>query len=226
MLEGEEFPDISSHRLVVIGARGRPTYADFFSFANDRVTSAQDISVVANSDIFFDQSLAGLGRVMRSNDCGALSRWENGSGELDTAVLFDRSDSQDAWVFRGKIRSIVANFCVGIPRCDNRILWELRQAGYEVINPAFSVRAYHLHAGQRSEYPADIQGLHVPPPYAYLYPHNLMSLPRIMLHNFRHPECRVGWRPDKRLIRKHAPWSIGRRLAARIFRKPNEKVHG
>ncbi len=226
LLEGGAFPDISNDRLVVVEAQSRPTYEDFFSFANSRVTSTQDISVIANSDIYFDGSLSGLSETIGSDVCGALSRWDRVSNEPQTAALFDRSDSQDAWVFRGKIRPVVSDFCVGIPRCDNRILWELRQAGYEVINPAFSVRAYHLHAGQRSEYPAEIQGLHVPPPYAYLYPHNLMSLPRTILHNFRRPECRVAWRPDWRLLRKFAPWSLARRLARRLVQRPDEKVSG
>ncbi len=218
-LEGVETAWVNSSKLICQSISRRPTYADFFQSANNLVTSDDDLSIVANSDIFFDCSLAAFGERLKLNQCAALSRWDVQPD--GTSLLFDRNDSQDAWIFRGKIRPMNADFCVGIPRCDNRILYELRAAGYEVINPAFSVRAHHLHHGERGEYPGEIQGLHVDPPYNYLWPHNLRSLPATSLHNLRYPDSKLGWRIDWRKLQRTLPWRAAdklRRLVARSER--------
>jgi len=137
-------PEVKNPKLLVRSISHRPKYSEFFDWANALVSADNDISILANSDIYFDSSLSALARNLMPNQCAALSRWDVQPD--GTSRLFDRNDSQDAWVFRGKIRPIVPDFCMGIPRCDNRMLYELRAAGYEVINPAFSVKVFHLHA--------------------------------------------------------------------------------
>ena len=216
LLEGIESPFPNHSKLKTRRISHRPQYNDFFDWANGLVESPLDISIIVNSDIYFDITLLALANSLKPHQCAALSRWDV---QADQSLrLFDRNDSQDAWVFRGKIRPMNADFCVGIPRCDNRILYELRAAGYEVINPAFSVRACHLHIGERGEYPAEINGPHVDPPYAYLWPHNLLNLPQTLIHNVKHPDRRIGWRLDRRLLRKHSPFSLLRRLGGSVRR--------
>lgn len=208
-VEGETSLPAQSPKISQRPVCTRPRYVDFFDWAN-AVAAADDISIVANSDIFFNATLSPLFAVLDENRCAALSRWnviQDGGAEL-----FDRADSQDVWVFRGKIKRMVSDFCVGIPRCDNRILHELQVAGYQVINPAFSIKTFHLHSGDRTEYPAVINGPHVAGPYAYLWPHNLLSLQRTVLWNFLHPAAKVSWRPDRRGIAAISPFRIVRRI--------------
>ena len=209
-LEGMETAWVNGLKLNCQSIPHRPTYADFFGLANEQVTSDDDLSIVANSDIFFDWSLLVLANRLKPTQCAALSRWDVQPD--GTSTLFDRNDSQDAWIFKGKIRPVVADFCVGIPRCDNRILYELLRAGYEVINPAFSVKAFHLHAGERAEYPGQIEGMNVEPPYAYLWPHNLMSWPATLIQRFLHPDRRLGWRIDWRKLQRSLPWRAVNKL--------------
>ena len=199
-LEGIETAWSISPRLNAMPILHRPRYSDFFGWANELRGSDDDVAIIANSDIFFDSSLTILAERLKPNQCVALSRWDLHSD--GHSKLFDRNDSQDVWVFKGRIRPVVADFCVGIPRCDNRILHELRAVGYEVINPAFSVRAFHLHEGERAEYSAQIEGLHVDPPYAYLWPHNLYSLPATVIHRLCHPDSTLGWRFDWRKLQR------------------------
>ncbi len=210
ILEKDMASTHTSEKLHTNAVGHRPTYHDFFDWANTRIQSDEDITVVCNSDIYFDSSLQILRQSMRLGHCAALSRWDIDSD--GARRLFDRNDSQDAWVFRGRIRSISSDYLMGVPRCDNHMLYELKAAGYEVINPAFSVRAMHLHEGERGEYPGEIDGPHVGPPYAYLWPHNLMSLPGTLWHRWRHPESAVGWRFDWRKLQQTAPWRIVRKL--------------
>jgi hypothetical protein len=205
-------PGITDSKLTTIPISTRPTYQAFFDHANARMTSPGDVTIVANSDLYFDRSLTALARVLQPGQCAALSRWDVSTTVPGRNTLFDRNDSQDAWVFRGPIRNMSSDFLVGIPRCDNRILFELQQAGYDVINPAFSIRVCHLHAGERGEYPGAIDGPHVPAPYAYLWPHNLHSLPATIVHWISHPHDGLGWRPDWRWLASALPVRALRRL--------------
>lgn len=198
----------------------RPTYNDFFEWAREIQPSTFDLTVFTNSDIYFDGSLGALNHGLKENQSAALSRWDiNSSGD---PALFDRKDSQDVWIFKGPIRKIQGGFCVGIPRCDNRILYELKKAGYEVINPAFSIRSYHLHEGVREEYQDENLEQFVERPYAYLWPHNLWSLPRTLLHNIQYPDARVSWRFDRRKLSGSIPMRVFRRVFASFSSRPDK----
>ena len=188
----------------------RPKYEDFFQWASECQATDTDLTIIANSDIYFDNSVQVLAAALRPSQCAALSRWDVASNSQ--CVLSDRNDSQDAWVFRGSLRSIRGDFSVGVPRCDNRILYELRRAGYVVINPAFSIRSFHLHAGQRQEYAGKNLDHFVDPPYEYLWPHNLWSWPRTVLHNLLHRRSRVGWRLDHRRLNRSLPVRVARKV--------------
>lgn len=203
LIEGKAVLPGRNSRWVFRQFNHRPTYADFFGWANQRLTSGSDVTIIANSDIYFDGSLEALCSVLRPAQCAALARWDVLPNKQ--AKLFDRNDSQDAWVFRGEIRPLGCGYQVGVPRCDNRLLHELRVVGYHVINPAFSVYAYHLHLGDRMEYPEVIAGPHVEGPYEYLWPHNLLSLPATWAHRVRYPQANLGWRFDKRLFARTPP---------------------
>lgn len=208
---------LSCSKLKIRQVSARPTYQAYFQWATE-LAQDYDISIIANSDIFFDRQLKFfVDWKMPQDGVFALSRWDvQPDGR---AVLFERNDSQDAWVFKGPLRNVQADFPVGVPRCDNRFLYELKRAGYEVINPAFSLRAYHLHAGQRSEYKTEQLDHFVGPPYAYLWPHNLWSLPRTLWHNFRHPDAKVGWRLDRRKISSSLAFRAVRKVL-RCFNLP------
>ena len=189
LVEGErvELPESPKIRVRKIGTR--PTYADFFQWIGE-VAGQEDVSVVANTDIWFDGSIgAALGR-LGSRECYALARWDGDS-------LWDRNDSQDCWVFKGKVLGVRGDFKIGVVRCDNRILYELQQAGYRVLNPAFSIRVTHLHVGDRAEY-GETEANFIQPPYRYLWPHNLLGPIGTLWHNLYHPKQKMGWRFDCR----------------------------
>jgi hypothetical protein len=214
--ERQADPDFIHPKLTLHPIHRRPLYEDFFEIANQLCKSENDFSIIANSDIYFDGTLSAVVDHLKHSQCAALSRWDiqpNGH-----AVLFDRNDSQDAWIFRGPVRSVLGDFCVGIPRCDNRILHELRRAGYEVINPAFSIRALHLHSGPRAEYPIEINGSFAPPPYEYLFPSNLVSLPQFLYGRMLGQFSSVTWRVNPRFLRRLSPFERLRKLLKRVHR--------
>ena len=174
----------------------RPDYADYFRWIAD-VAGPDDLSIIANADIYFDSQIGAISARGLPPKCVlALSRWDiTSEGE---AVLNDRNDSQDAWVFRGAPMNVKADFPIGVPRCDNRFAKELELAGYRVLNPSFSIRAYHLHSGARAEYQTENETGFVEGPYGYVWPHNLLPLPQLLWHNSRNRDFRLGWHFDKR----------------------------
>ena len=203
LVEGADDILPASGKLRVLRIPNRPLYSDFFKWISDTATPG-DISVIANADIWFDDSVGVASRALGPRECFAMARW-------DESTLFDRNDSQDCWVFRGPVVGVKGDFPIGIPRCDNRFLYELQAAGYLVRNPAFSIRAHHVHKGKRIEYATSDLATCVAEPYRYLWPHNLWPLQKTFLHNALHPAERIGWKFDRRRIGGMLPFrAIGK----------------
>jgi hypothetical protein len=127
----------------------------------------------ANADIYFDSTLSRVAAFcpltpvedegapgarstgalpsMHNRVC-ALLKWQaDVSAEDAPPSITVRTDSQDAWIFQAPIKQEVlrsTDFYLGQPKCDNRLVRVLQQAGYQVSNPAFAVRAieypYHF----------------------------------------------------------------------------------
>lgn len=172
----------------------RPTYDDFFAWMRE-VAGPDDVSVLANTDVWFGRQLELFRRwPMPADEAWALSRWDAGP----PLVLYDRKDSQDAWVLRGPPRPIAGAFPLGVPRCDNRIAAELVAAGYRLRNPARSVQALHVHDAPVRPYLEPEHSRAIPPPYRYEWPTNLWSWPRTALYNARYPQAALAYRFDTR----------------------------
>lgn len=217
LLENTDAP-FEHPKLSIKPVTNRPLYRDLFSWARDRQTVASDLSIICNSDIYFDSGIRTLAKHLSAHTCVALTRWD--VQEDGTSRLFYRNDTQDSWIFKGPIKDVEDKFEIGVPRCDNRMLHELKQAGYTVINPAFSLKSYHLHVGQREEYDQDNLTNFVDPPYAYLWPHNLCSWPSTCLHNLLNSKATITWQFDWRRLRQSLPY----RVLSKISRTVNRKV--
>lgn len=188
----------------------RPSLRAYLDWINE-TASPDDISIIANADIHFEANIRLADDLLTRDQCWALARWDDRGAE--EPVLFDRNDSQDAWVFRGPIMPMTGDFPMGVARCDNRLLFELMHVGYRVANPAFAIRARHLHDAPFREYAETHQPGYVAPPYRYLWPHNLWSLPRTWWHNRRRPDEAIAWRRDPRQWQRSLPGRIMRRVS-------------
>jgi hypothetical protein len=123
---------------------GRPTYRDWFRLANEHCQSPYDLSIIANCDIYFDDTLGLLKQWDLSDTCLALSRHQV---HVDGTVALECwHNSQDTWIFQGFIRPLHnIDYPMGIWNCDCRLAWELRHADYYVANPCHTLKTYHLH---------------------------------------------------------------------------------
>lgn len=203
--------------LIIFKIESRPKYSDFIENINSR-GEKDIIHIVANTDIFFDENIAVLRKISLRNVCLALARWD--TTESYKPILFNHNDSQDVWIFRGRIKkTLTSDYPIGVPRCDNRFMFDLQESGYIVQNPAFSIKAYHKHAGQRlvvykeSDNKYDIKG-----PYRYLYPHNQFGLIQTLLFNLKNQFKLGEYKYD---IKKMNNW-----LPLRVIRKCFELITG
>lgn len=126
----------------------RVTYRDFFNYANTYLRN--EIVIIANTDIFFDDSLATLVEYDLKDRLLCLSRWDEQPGEAP--VFFDHPDSQDAWIFRSPIREFECDWPLGVPACDNRLAYEAARVGIRLANPSLSIRARHIHTSRVRNY--------------------------------------------------------------------------
>lgn len=123
---------------------GRPTFRMYFDAVN-RHTGADDLNIVANADIWFDETIRRVKPLDLDGVCLALTRWE-APGDREPKIECWHN-SQDVWCFQGRIKPLGwVDFPMGAWGCDNRLSWQLRHDDYIVLNPCRSIRAMHYHA--------------------------------------------------------------------------------
>jgi spore maturation protein CgeB len=179
-------------KVKTIKLERRPTFLDFYSYINI-YSGDDDINIIANSDIYFDETLDIVDKLDMTMKCFALSRWDvlaNGATQLHM-----HRDSQDVWIFKGKITKYINGwFGLGLRGVDNRILHEIREAGYTVINPSKLIKTYHLHNSGTRNYSITDESDLIPPPYDFaepsgtegLFPHKRIL--HIALNDFGKPQ--------------------------------------
>jgi len=133
----------------------RPHYRDFF---NQTTAYPNDINILANADIYFNDTIKYL-QFIKPNQCFAITRWEEHNRK---AVRFEErhvknknaqaKHSQDVWVFMGAVKNrLQGNFYMGIPGCDNRIAWEISNL-YQIFNPCETIQCIHKHQNPERKY--------------------------------------------------------------------------
>lgn len=184
-LDLRAFPGHRKTRQIVIAER--LTFARAFGYANENDPHGRSTWLLANADIWFDDSLAALENVALDGVAFALTRHDvHADGSLALVVPEFAHGSQDAWVFKTPVpvERMFTTFALGIPGCDNRIAHELIVAGYKLLNPSLTIVARHLdlarqtdifqrndiYIGARAAEPGRLEG-YVPPPHQFhLFP--------------------------------------------------------
>jgi hypothetical protein len=169
-LQDDGFPNIAKNAKLKLVAHGkRPTFNDLFSFSNS--LHSKSIKIVANSDIYFDESLILSLEALKRWDILALTRWDLHAGGI--IEFYNNFKSQDVWIFTKVINDSIGNYHIGRHGCDNRLVYEFRKMRYKIANPSFSIKTIHLHQSALRTYFEDPNYEFVMPPYGYLLPISL-----------------------------------------------------
>lgn len=167
--------NIESTKIIDIIKEARPTYNDIINIANS-VTQLEDVNAIINSDCWFNSNFIHVINNIKPTECYTMNRMEiKDINNLNTAWrMVGTTNSQDGWVFKGKIQNIDGNFYMGIPGCDNRICYQIFKAGYSLINPIKSdVYLYHYHKDNYRSYTNKDK---IPRPYA-LVSESMVNVP-------------------------------------------------
>jgi hypothetical protein len=169
----KELGGLNSTKLVQINISKRLQYGDVFHYVNTQ--QLKGYIIIANSDIFFDET---IGNIKRSEmhlrkQMLALLRYEYNPSNKNNSPLFGpRYDSQDTWIFHTSQfiqprEEKVFNFNLGKPGCDNKLIYLMNMLNYEIINDPLTIKTYHYHRSNIRNY---TQKDVLPMPWAVVVP--------------------------------------------------------
>ena len=154
------------HRIV---RDSRPSYQDIFEFCNQELQD--QICIVANADIIFDDTLRYFKNIDMTMQFYALSRWEisTNDGKNWEIEPYENAASQDVWIFKTPVLSSDSMiYTMGKPGCDNKITYHMRELGYTCRNPGKKVVTIHFHPTNFRTY--DWNNDRIPGPYLLVAP--------------------------------------------------------
>jgi hypothetical protein len=141
---------LPQNSIVLSKISRRPTFELCFALANQVYPDKKII--IANADIFFNQTLYTLSDYNFENKFLALTRWD--VTQNNKLVFFEEPSSQDAWFFKTPLAPFRKSYYeLGMMRCDNCIAYQAREAGLIVGNPSLTVQACHMHLSNIRNYP-------------------------------------------------------------------------
>ena len=140
-------PPLDSPKLEIIYLNCKPTYKLWIEETQRR--KLQGISILANSDIYLDSTVACLDEIFtNSNTFLSLSCWDQiGDYQIPHP---NPQCSQDVWGINCEdefspdfLRSL--DFGMDIPRCDNKIAYLFAVRGWTLSNPYAHLKSIHVH---------------------------------------------------------------------------------
>lgn len=163
ILLGEKLYDLPSDKIEqhVIGERLR--FSIVMKWIYDNVDPNTNV-IIANTDIYMDETLHILWSIQTENVFFSLLRWDDAEDPSMPPKMFGpRSDSQDTWIVNAKSVKertwdwSTIDFPFGKGGCDNAFTIEMFRQKFLVVNPAINLVTHHVHnSGIRNYDPADI----------------------------------------------------------------------
>lgn len=159
-------------------------YSQSISFINNELKD--NIIILSNSDIYFDNSLSKINNFNITNNFYALLRYDEdikGNKHIFKNYDIPRNDSQDCWIFRSPLNIDLTeiDFTFGTPGCDSIFANIVHESGIQVSNPSYDIITTHVHNSNIRTYNCNdiIHGK-----YALLTPCKLGTYPIINFINY------------------------------------------
>lgn len=135
-------------KVVNLPGYDRPTYAQFIK---EMQAVEADYYILANSDIYLTSEIEEIKSLQMDGKVLCLSRYDLLHSGM--AKLFDYEWTQDTWIWKGKPKTLQnVDFTMGLPACDNRLAYEIAQAGLKPVNPSKDIKTYHIHLSNKRTY--------------------------------------------------------------------------
>ncbi len=187
VLQNQEKPQIDNTEKVEFVFLGRrPMFSDFFSLITEYKKTSDNRCIIANSDIYFTDSLSLLDNINLKNKVVTLTRWDLQND--DSIVFYNKYLSQDVWIVDDNIPTSIGQYYIGQHGCDNRLLKELADNGFKIINPSLNVKTIHVHMSALRPYFNDTNYKYVEGPYRYSLPSGILNPFRLFWLKFINPK--------------------------------------
>ena len=185
----------TSEKIVQININKRLRFSDFFTYI--KVNKILGFNILANSDIFFDDSIRNLNMsdIDISKKMFALLRYEYlGQKDLSDCYLYGSTKyyeksiesgakipeiegnpaSNDTWIIHSNNNLTdkeikLFNFELGKQGCDNKIIYLFKLLGYDIYNDVEFIRTYHHHMGFSGNRDYSNKDMEMPP-WGILFP--------------------------------------------------------
>lgn len=171
-----DFSYLNSTKIIQTCINKRLSFDSVFRYIKEN--DIQGYIVIANADIFFDDSLLQLHNTTLSSNKEIICqlRYEFKDRYEPVRIFGPRYDSQDTWIIHSNHSILleqckVFNFCFGVPGCDNKLIYLFKILGYTLYNDPLFIRTYHNHNSQIRNYVSIIDL-----PYGYIVPYNYPNL--------------------------------------------------
>jgi hypothetical protein len=168
-------------KIIQVPIDHRMTYADAIHYSN--IIQCQGYNIIANADIFFDESLESLLNSDLNQEpkrMMAQLRYEYDGSPTGIKIFGPRADSQDAWIYHSKYNERLTenirgfHIKLGMPGCDNKITYLFQILGFELVNDPQLIHCLHYHKTQIRNYSAKDA---IPKPYVLIIPEGGPSNP-------------------------------------------------
>ncbi|WPL18694.1 Exostosin family protein [Thiorhodovibrio winogradskyi] len=158
LIDDDHQPPVQHDKIRIVTTNDRPTYRLWLEDAARSATTG--IALLANSDIYFDETLSLLEQVFESEQASGpvfvgLSRFDRVAGELKPHP--NPQWSQDTWALRLPARLPTPllkslEIPLGVPRCDNKVGYLFALHGWTLINPFPHLHGIHVHETEQRSY--------------------------------------------------------------------------
>jgi len=147
------FDFIKNNKIKFIKTDKQLSFKKVFDYSN--TFDDNHIIILANSDIYFDESLQNIHYIDFNKTFYALNKYN--LDKNNNLVLDGRHNSQDTWIWKPPI-NIIQNennsndlfdkndgIILGVGSCDTRILKVVEDSGYKIRNICRQIRSIHNH---------------------------------------------------------------------------------
>lgn len=172
---------VKSDKIVQVNIGTRFLFSHVFQYVSTELQNTPAYIVISNSDILFDETLGELRKssIHKRRILYAQLRHEynEDSPEL-SSIASACADAQDSWIFHSnhKIDDTLQRalrFNMGIPGCDNKLVYIANLLGFKVANEPRKIKCFHYHTSNVRNYTAENR---IPRPYAVIFPKNIEPL--------------------------------------------------
>jgi len=150
------------------------THQEALRYAN--TLEDNTLCLLANVDIYYDDSLALVHTMNMKGKMFALLRWEHLPDGTKKILHPKRFDMQDTWIFETPVPHLTGDTKLGVQGGENRFAHDCVSAGLLLYNPCFEIKCYHLHT-------TEIRGgeyyKRIPKPYHHVHPGWLKDIPNL-----------------------------------------------